>query len=461
MRFGQYPSYRPNSIEWLPVLPHTWQHVRARFVLGVNSSPVKQRELDDSAEVSFVPMEAVGEYGGLNLDRTKLLDEVGIGYTAFEDGDVVVAKITPCFENGKGALADGLVNGVAFGTTELHVLRAGTRLDRRFLFYLTMSHTFRALGESEMYGAGGQKRVPPEFVKDFRVPLPPIDEQQGIGRFLDAQTARIDQLLAKKRDLIETLKEKRSALISRAIIVGLPTKAVTTAELHLKPDLKDSGTALVREIPQTWNAVPLSHLVRMRGGATPDKGKPEYWDGEIPWVSPKDMKVASIDETEDHISEEGLQKSALSVIPIKSVLIVVRGMILAHSFPVAISERELTINQDMKALVCGKRVRPEFLYWALCGFSKALVALADESAHGTKKIESTTLARFPIFVPPINEQQAIADYLDSETRRLDNLAAKVESAITRLLEYRQALITSAVTGKIDVRHRQAPALQAA
>ena len=101
MRFGQYPVYRPNSIEWLPVLPDTWQHIRARFVLGVNPSPVKQRELDESAEVSFVPMEAVGEYGGLNLDRTKLLDEVGSGYTEFEDGDVVVAKITPCFENGK------------------------------------------------------------------------------------------------------------------------------------------------------------------------------------------------------------------------------------------------------------------------------------------------------------------------------------------------------------------------
>jgi type I restriction enzyme S subunit len=189
----------------------------------------------------------------------------------------------------------------------------------------------------------------------------------------------------------------------------------------------------------------------MRGGATPDKGKPEYWEGEIPWVSPKDMKIAKIFDSEDHISEDGLRNSPLSLIPASSLLIVVRGMILAHSFPVAISMRELTINQDMKALVCSNRIKAEYLYWALCGFSNALVALADESAHGTKKIESSMLARFSILVPPLAEQQTIADYLDRETAQLDALAARVESAIACLTEYRQALITSAVTGKIDVR----------
>ena len=95
MKAAPYPSYKPSNCAWLSVIPNSWQQVRGRFVLDVNPSPAKQRELDGSAEVSFVPMEAVGEYGGLDLGRTKLLDEVGSGYTEFEDGDVVVAKITP------------------------------------------------------------------------------------------------------------------------------------------------------------------------------------------------------------------------------------------------------------------------------------------------------------------------------------------------------------------------------
>src|SRR5690606_12182304 len=140
-----------------------------------------------------------------------VIADVGSGYTEFEDGDVVVAKITPCFENGKGALASNLVNGAAFGTTELHVLRPSALRDCRFLFYVTISHLFRRAGEAEMYGAGGQKRVPPEFCKDLPAVLPPEDEQRAIADFLDRETAKIDTLVARKRMLIERLKEKRTA----------------------------------------------------------------------------------------------------------------------------------------------------------------------------------------------------------------------------------------------------------
>ena len=241
MKIAAHKEYKPTDSLWLTEIPAAWQQLRGRFVMGVNPSPVRLRNLEESDEVSFVPMEAIGERGGLSLERSRPIDEIGSGYTEFEDGDVVVAKITPCFENGKVALAEGLLNGVAFGTTELHVLRAGKRLDKRFLFYLTTSHTFLSLGESEMYGAGGQKRVPPEFAKDFRVPLPPLEEQQTIARFLDAQTARIDTLMAKKRQLIAKLKEKRSALIARTVTRGLPPEAAKAAGLEPNPAIKDSG----------------------------------------------------------------------------------------------------------------------------------------------------------------------------------------------------------------------------
>lgn len=173
-RFDPYPAYKSAGIEWLDKMPEGWKVKRGRFCMKVNPSSDKLRRLSAEDAVSFIPMENVGEYGGLILDMTKPLGEIGTGYTEFQDGDVVVAKITPCFENGKGAIASGLTNGVALGTTELHVLRASGSLNQRFLFYLTISSLYRKMGEAEMYGAGGQKRVPPEFNKDFRTPLPPI-----------------------------------------------------------------------------------------------------------------------------------------------------------------------------------------------------------------------------------------------------------------------------------------------
>ena len=297
MKLAAYKHYKPSDSAWLPFIPNTWQQIRGRFVMSVNPAAERLHDLDGADEVSFVPMEAVGENGGLNLDRTKPLDEIGSGYTEFEDGDVVIAKITPCFENGKSAIASGLKNGVAFGTTELHVLRAGTRLDKQFLFHLTTSHTFRMLGEAEMYGAGGQKRVPPEFVKDFRVPLPPLEEQQTIAAFLDAQTAKLDTLLAKKRQFIDKLKEKRSALIARTVTRGLPPDATQTAGLEPHPAMKDSGVEWLGMIPSRWTPKAIKWESPVQRGASPRPiDDPVYFDdeGEYAWVRISDVTAAGM-----------------------------------------------------------------------------------------------------------------------------------------------------------------------
>ena len=176
MKQAPYPAYKAANVPWLDRIPEHWEMKRLRFAAQTN--PLAS-ELDCPPDtlVSFVPMEAVGEYGGLSLDTEKPLDEIGTGYTYCRDGDVVVAKITPCFENVKGALAGGLKNKIAFGTTELHVLRSRGSADPAFLFYLSISRAFRQSGEAHMYGAGGQKRVPEIFLKDLRAPLPPLDEQ--------------------------------------------------------------------------------------------------------------------------------------------------------------------------------------------------------------------------------------------------------------------------------------------
>ena len=173
--------------------------------------------MESDTPVSFIPMDAVGEYGGLDLDNVQKLEDVYDGYTYFAEGDLCIAKITPCFENGKGALAEGLINSVGFGTTELYVVRPGSNVDRRFLFYVSIADDFRKLGKSEMYGAGGQKRIEESFIKDWMLPLPPLETQRRIVRFLDEKTGQIDALIEKIQDSIVQLKEYRSAQITAAV----------------------------------------------------------------------------------------------------------------------------------------------------------------------------------------------------------------------------------------------------
>jgi len=215
---GLAPSVpvKSSGVEWLGNIPEHWKTKRLRFCIVTNPS---KNEIKITGEelVSFVPMESVGEYGGLSLSEEKELDEVGNGYTYFAENDVIVAKITPCFENGKGAIARGLKNGVAFGTTELHVLRAGEMILPDYLFHLTMSHSFRCFGESEMYGAGGQKRVPETFLKDFRIGLPPLSEQKDLVDYIKKVNQQIHLQMRKTVDIINRLTEYRSSLITNAV----------------------------------------------------------------------------------------------------------------------------------------------------------------------------------------------------------------------------------------------------
>lgn len=206
---------KDSGVEWLGEVPEHWKLKRLRFLAHINPAKSELNEAGDVL-VSFVPMEAVGEYGGMTLDTEKEISEVYTGYTYFRNNDVVVAKITPCFENGKGALAANLKNGIAFGTTELHVLR-GELLDSRYLFYLSICDFFRKTGESWMYGAGGQKRVPEGFMKDLVVPMPPPEEQKEIGEWLEKRIESLNGSQNAIETSIAKLKEYRDALITSAV----------------------------------------------------------------------------------------------------------------------------------------------------------------------------------------------------------------------------------------------------
>ena len=428
---------------------HDWQELRLRYCVTVNPPKSEVSRLSGNTAVSFVPMEAVGEMGGLRLDQTKTLDEVSGGYTYFRDGDILIAKITPCFENGKGAIAEGLENGIGFGTTELHVLRPSLSLDRRFLFYLTLSHGFRGMGTGSMYGAGGQKRVPDDFVRDFRHPIPSLPEQRAIAEFLDRETARIDALIEKKRRQIELLQERRAAVISRAVTKGLDPKA----------KMKPSGIEWLGEIPEHWRVRKLKWIAETQFSSV-DKHAIE---GEQP------VRLCNYVDVyyHDHIT------SALDFMAATATPDEARRFEIKEGDVLVTKESEEWDDIAVPAFVS------EQLDGVICGYHLALIrAKAGQidgrflfrafSARGINdqfRVEATGITRYGLGkygldnalfpVPPIFEQRAIAAFLDRETVRIDALIGKIEKSIELLREHRSALISAAVTGKIDVRKEAA------
>jgi type I restriction enzyme S subunit len=176
----------------------SWASTRVRYVAELNPAAPNWVTSRPDLEPSFLPMEAIGENASLRLDQTRLVEAVRNGYSFFQDGDVAFAKVTPCFENGKAAVMAGLAEGAGFGTTELTVARANSRIINRFLFYVLTEDRFKQLGKSAMTGAGGLKRVPDLFTKDFAFPLPSLAEQRRIVAFLDRETAQIDNLVGKQ-----------------------------------------------------------------------------------------------------------------------------------------------------------------------------------------------------------------------------------------------------------------------
>ena len=439
-RFQRYPEYRDPDIEWLPEIPAHWDSTRLRFVVETRLSKKEVSTFNPETEVSFVPMEAIREYGGLSLDSTKPLSEVLDGYTYFRDGDVIVAKITPCFENGKGALAKGLSSSVGFGTTELHVLRPSSEVEARFLLYLTFGNHFRLIGEASMYGAGGQKRISGNFVRNFRHPLPSFSEQQAIADFLDRETAKIDALVAKKERLIELLQEKRTALITRSVTRGLDPNA----------PMKDSGVEWLGEIPMHWDVKRVKWVARMESGHTPDKKVDAYWnDGDIPWVSLNDTGYLKnhdyIGDTAYYTNELGLANSSARLLPPRSVVFS-RDATIGLC---AITERSMAVSQHFIAWLCSEAVSPEYLLRVFDAMRSELERLTMGATLRTIGMPEVKTLTTP--VPRVDEQGNIVAHIQKECLRVHLLVAKVEEAIRHFKELRTALISAAVTGKIDVR----------
>ena len=279
-----------------------------------------------------------------------------------------------------------------------------------------------------------------EKVKAAPLAIPPLDTQRRIAAFLDEKTARIDGLIAKKRELLERLAEKRQALITQAVTKGLNPHA----------PMKPSGIDWLGDIPAHWEKGNLRRFAKMKTGHTPSRSVPDYWiNCEIPWFTLADVWQLRdgtrwfLEETAEKISKVGLANSAAELLP-KGTVVFSRTASVGYS---GIMPVEMATSQDFWNWVCGDKITSEYLLLIFRCMKEKFDAITNGSTH--KTIYQGIAAGLEICVPPRDEQEVIAKAVKERATKVDHAKQQILRSIDLLTEYRSALITAAVTGQIE------------
>jgi type I restriction enzyme S subunit len=344
------------------------------------------------------------------------------------------------------------------------IIRPIKELDAQFLAKFLASPAIQRMIDDIQVGAT-REALTKGMIEQFDIPLPPLTEQRRIVAKVGELMVLCDRLEAQQLE-----REAQAGQLARASLARF-TDAPTPANLNLlfhssfpisPSDLRKSILTLAVQgklVPQDpndepaeetflklaaagveseedgfsshWLRVPLGKIGEWRGGGTPSKSRPEFWKGDLPWVSPKDMKVLHIVDGQYHISPAAVEGSSVRLIPPGSLLMVVRGMILARAFPVALTTREVTINQDMKALLPSEPKTKEYLLVALRAFEPDVLAAIEHSSHGTCKLKTEFLQNFLMPIPPLAEQRRIV-------AKVEQLMALVDELETQLAASRAA-----------------------
>ncbi len=446
MRLMPYLRYKPSGIDWLGDVPQHWDVKRLKYSASINDEALPETT-DPTFEMSYVDISSVDAVRGIVAVEPMVFEEApSRARRIVRDGDTIVSTVRTYLR----AIAP--IRNPQPGTivsTGFAVIRP-RRVVPAFMSYALMELGFvdaivaRSVGVS--YPA-----VNASEIGTLPIPLPDDNEQRAIADFLGRETAKIDTLMVKNRTLIERLKEKRTALISRTVTRGLPPDAAHAAGLDPHPKLKPSGIDWLGDVPEHWDVRRLKDAGQLCGGA----GFPHEFQGvsgeELPFYKVGDLALApdgrTLSEGAHSISRETAAELRARVIPQGAVVYAKIGAALF------LNRRRITpapccIDNNMTAFIprASRLTSGWAFYWmSTLNFGE----FANPGA--VPSLSEGYQATLPLLLPELDEQSAIATFLDVATAKIDGMVAKVETAIERLQEYRTALITAAVTGKIDVR----------
>lgn len=440
MSFPRYAEYKDSGVEWLGEIPSGWEMIRLRYLLndgydGLKIGPFGSQLTSDMLKDDGL-FKVYGQENIISSNFTKgnrFIDD-----SKFEELSVYKIKTGDILITMMGTSGRCDVVPVIFqsGIMDSHLLRirVNNRIKPNFLQLLIdkshyLKQQIRLAGKgSIMHGLNSS------IIKDLIIILPPISEQTQIAAFLDHETAKLDNLINEQKKLIDLLKEKRQAVISHAVTKGLNPNA----------PMKDSGVEWLGKVPEGWGVLTAKRISKI---FVPQRNKPQLnttADG-ISWVTMEDMKTSEIITTNLWVTEEEAKIAGSKILPKGAVISSCVG-----NFGVAsINMIDVIINQQLQAFIPSHNINPIFLlhcircaksYFEKIGTAATLIYVNQQGFEN-----------MPLAVPPQKEQELIVAFLDQETTKIDTLITKAESAIQLLQERRTALISAAVTGKIDVR----------
>ena len=413
-----YPRYRPSGVEWLGEVPEHWEVLPTKHAsqIVMGQSPPSDTYQDEPVERPFLQGNA--EFGRSSPTPKWYCDAAP---KVVEAGALLLSVRAPV-----GAL-NGADQTYGIGRGLCGVVANPDRLEQRFAWW-TLHVTRRAL---EPLAVGSTyDAVSAAEVGELCLPLPPLDEQRAIAAYLDRETERIDALVAKKRLLIERLEEYRTALITRTVTRGLPPEAARAAGLDPSPRLKPSGVEWLGDVPEHWEVRRLRTLADITTGSKDTVDRED--GGEYPFF----VRSQTVERIDTWSFDGEAVLTAGDGVGVGKVFHYINGRFDYH--------------QRMYKFSGFKRISGEFFFQYFRTMLR-FVVLEGTAKSTVDSLRLPMLQDFPVSFPPLREQHAITVFLDQETARIDRLASQVERAIERSQEYRTALITAAVTGKIDVR----------
>ncbi|MBO3463378.1 restriction endonuclease subunit S [Aetokthonos hydrillicola Thurmond2011] len=348
-------------------------------------------------------------------------------------GDIVIAK-TGATIGKSGIFPDTFKRGII--ASSCIKISVDTEIaDCRYVNYLIQSHE----GQNKITdAAGGSTRttINTKPFGDIRFNFPSYKEQTQIAVILTS----IDRAIEQTEGIIVKQKRIKTALLQNLLTKGIDEHGNIRSEVT--HEFKNSPLG---RIPVVWKVKTLREIGKWFSGGTPSKTNEAYWDGIIPWVCPKDMKVFDLHGTIEMISEKGATYGSKRM-PANSVFIVVRGMILAHSFPVCFSHREMAFNQDVKAIISNDEIESRYLaYWFVANSSR-LLRIVTTSTHGTKRLDMHELLEVNLSYPQRKEQIQIISLLDNVERNIE----LNHKQLLKLRAQKTGLMQDLLTGKVRV-----------
>ncbi|NVP02999.1 restriction endonuclease subunit S [Photobacterium damselae subsp. damselae] len=428
----RYDYYKSSGREFLGDIPNDWSVLRLKYAAKINPTLLISKDQMNS-NASFLPMEAVSVSGRVNYEIQRPVTELRQGFTSFKKNDVILAKITPCFENGKGALLDNMPTEIGFGSTEFHVIRAQYGFDPKFLYYLTKTNLFKQLGEQLMTGSAGQKRVQTSFVSNYYFPRPAYQTQILISEYLRKKVEQIDEAIFIKEQQINLLKERGQIILQNAVTQGLDPNV----------PMKNSGVNWIGSIPEHWEVRRSKFLFTQR--------KEKAWKddvqlsatqayGVIPQEQYEQLTGKSVVKIQFHLDKRKHVEKDDFVISMRSFQ---GGLERAWS--------RGCIRSSYVILKAAEKIEPAFYGYLLKlpAYIKALQQTASFIRDG-QDLNFDNFSQVDLFIPPINEQIEIAHYIGKFTESANEAVVLLEQQIEKLREYKTSLIDSTVTGKIKI-----------